>query len=328
MRQHGVELLRNQYGPTETHVVTDRLLGGDPAGWPRSPPIGRPIDGAQALILDHGLDLVPFGVPGELYIGGSCLARGYAAHSDWTAERFLPNPYSAIPGARMYRTGDIAQWRSDGEIAFLGRADNQVKIRGYRVEIGEVSTVLANHPAVRQAAVWVAIDPIGSRSLVAGVTAEPGPPAADADELRNYCRSRLPDYMVPARFVVVDHLPLTHSGKLDRARLPALQRVAAVSARATTAPQTPNEKLLATIWSDILPPGEFGVQDNFFDLGGHSLMATQMVSRIRAEFGLELPLRAVFERPTIAALAQHLFELQAKRLDQTQLETLLAEIGD
>jgi amino acid adenylation domain-containing protein len=328
VRRHDIRILRNQYGPTETHVVSDWPLSGNPSGWPRLPPIGRPIDGVHTYILDEHMNLAPLGVPGELYIAGDCLARGYAGHSDWTAERFLPDPYSVMPGARMYRSGDIAQLRPGGEIEFLGRADNQVKIRGYRVEIGEVETVLANHPSVDQAAVWVKIDPVGTRSLVACYTAAAGHMVSEPHVLRAYCRSLLPEYMVPSGFVLVDSLPLTQSGKLDRAQLPVVHEAADLPNRATAAPQTPNEKMLAAIWADILPRGQFGIHDNFFDLGGHSLMATRMVSRIRAEFGLELPLRAVFEQPTVAALAEQIFELQTRRLDASQFETLLAEIEE
>jgi amino acid adenylation domain-containing protein len=297
----GVRLF-NEYGPTETHVTTAHLLEGDPAGWPALPPIGRPLANHRALLLDRARNPVPVGVPGELCVGGVGVARGYFRRPDLTAERFIPDPTGVEPGARLYRTGDLARWTPGGDLEYLGRTDFQVKIRGYRVEPGEVEATVVAHPGVRDAAV-VARSDRSDRSLVAYVVWE-----GEADEagLRGALKAALPAAMVPAAFVALEALPLTPSGKVDRRALagPAFAPEGpGTAATAYVEPATETERELAAVWSEILGIERAGGADDFFDLGGHSLLATRLVSRVRQAFGVELPLRAVFEAPTLAAFA-------------------------
>ncbi|HEX7242799.1 MAG TPA: amino acid adenylation domain-containing protein, partial [Longimicrobiaceae bacterium] len=296
--------LHNQYGPTETHVVTSGTLEGDPGAWPLLPPIGGPVANTRSLVLDARMEPVPAGVPGELYVGGVCLARGYLDRPDATAERFLPDPFAGEPGARVYRTGDRVRWLADGTLEFLGRADQQVKVRGFRVEPGEVEAVLEEHPAVRAAAVVAREDAPGERRLVGYVV--PDGAAPSAAELRAWLRERLPEHMVPSALVALDALPLTPSGKTDRRALPAPEGGAADGEH--VAPRTPTEETLAGIWAAVLKTGRVGVHDDFAALGGHSLLATRVVSRAREALGTELPVRAMFEAPTVAALAERVEE--------------------
>ncbi|MCP4662603.1 MAG: AMP-binding protein, partial [bacterium] len=260
--------------------------------------------------------IVGIGVVGELAIGGLSVARGYLDRPELTAERFLPDPFAWDPGgARLYRTGDLGRSLVDGTIEFLGRIDHQVKVRGFRVELGEIEAVLSRHPAVRDSAVLVrdetAADrrplparPLPARLVAYLVTAETAP---DARELRRFLQETLPDYMVPSAFVVLDALPLTPAGKVDRAvlerRSVAAERTGAVGEEGLVVPADPTEELLAGIWAGVLGVERVGVQDNFFELGGHSLLATQVVSRIREAFGVEVPLPRLFEAPTVAELA-------------------------
>ncbi len=286
----------NLYGPTETTIWSALQRVQDA----RHIAIGQPIANTQVHILDEAFDLVPQGVPGELYIAGDGLTRGYLGRPELTAERFVPNPYGE-PGARMYRTGDLARWLDDGSLDYLGRIDQQVKIRGFRIEPGEIEAVLARQPDVRQAMVLAREDVPGDRRLVAYVVPRDGiqlEPAA----LRAQLQQRLPDYMVPAHFMVLDALPLTPNGKLDRKALPMPD--AGRGNAGYVAPGTPTEATLAAIWAEVLRLDRVGVQDNFFALGGHSLIATQLVSRVRAALAVELPLRALFEAPTIEQLAR------------------------
>ncbi|HVR98785.1 MAG TPA: amino acid adenylation domain-containing protein, partial [Thermoanaerobaculia bacterium] len=281
--------LLHMYGPTESttfatwHEVTDAA----------ALPIGRPLANTTAYVLDRRQQPVPPGVTGELCLGGDGLAWGYLNRPDLTAERFVPDPFGE-PGARLYRTGDLASVRADGALELQGRIDHQVKIRGFRIEPGEVEAVLAAHPAVRECAV-VARRDAGVR-LVAYVV-------GDAGDLRGYLQERLPDYMVPSAFVALEALPLTPNGKVDRKALPAPD---AVNVSAGSEPLDLVEELLAGIWAEVLGLGRVGVHDDFFALGGHSLLATQVVSRVRAVLGVELPLRALFESPTVAGLGQSL----------------------
>jgi amino acid adenylation domain-containing protein len=295
--------LHNQYGPSESHVVTAFTLDGAPAAWPALPPIGRPIANARAYVLDAGMRLVPVGVPGELYIGGVALGRGYLAHADLTAERFVPDPFGP-PGSRLYRTGDRARWRPDGQLEFLGRVDQQVKIRGFRVEPGEVEAALRQHPAVRDAAVAAWEQEAGERRLVAYVVAAGEPPSVS--ELRRFLGETLPDYLVPAAVVFLDALPLTPSGKLDRRALPAPDPARQALADEYVAPANPLEEVLAGIWSWVLGVERVGVRDSFFDLGGDSLLSLRVVARVRETLQAEVPLRAFFERPTVAGMADTL----------------------
>ncbi|PTL74909.1 non-ribosomal peptide synthetase, partial [Vitiosangium sp. GDMCC 1.1324] len=300
--------LHNLYGPTEAAVdVTYYACKAREAL--RSVPIGRPVANTAIRILDSRLQPVPVGVSGELYIGGVQVGRGYRARPDLTAERFIPDAFSDTPGARMYRTGDVARWLPDGNIEYLGRADFQVKIRGLRIELGEIETQLAQHPAVRQVAVVAREDRPGDKRLVAYVvsTSETDP----TGELRSFLQSRLPEHMVPSAFMVLDTLPLSPNGKLDRRALPAPETTG--SAVEYIAPRTPTEEKLAAIWAEILSVPRVGAEDSFFVLGGHSLLATRVISRLRSAFQVELPVRAFFEAPILSAFARKLDEAQGKQ---------------
>ena len=297
----------NIYGPTEAtaNASAGMIIAGDEVT------IGRPIANAHIYILNSCLHPVPIGVTGELYIGGAGVARGYLNRPALTAEKFLPDPFSAVPGARMYRTGDLARYRPDGNIEFLGRADHQVKIRGFRIELGEIEAALGQHPAVREAVVLAQEAATGDDStslrtekrLVAYVLAEREPRPTTTD-LRHFLQEKLPEYMVPAVFVPLDALPLMPNGKIDRRALRAPDRLRPELDRAFVAPRTPTEALLAEIWAQLLDIERVGIHDNFFDLGGHSLLATQLVSRARETFQVEIPLRRLFEAPTVAGLAE------------------------
>jgi amino acid adenylation domain-containing protein len=314
-------VVRNQYGPSETHVVTEYVLTGDPASWPATVPIGRPIDGVRAYVLDEALRPVPIGLSGELCAGGVAPARGYLDRAAATAERFVADPYGP-PGARMYRTGDRVRRLADGTLVFLGRFDRQVKIRGYRVECGEIETALLQHPAVRQAAVVDYRDATGATALAAYVVADSEPPPS---ELRDQLAERLPEYMIPAAFMRLDALPLTPSGKLDRRALPVPGET--TRERALVAPRSGLEAALASIWCEVLQRDAIGAEDGFFELGGRSLLATQVVSRVRREFDVELPLRVLFEAPsTVAELARAIVIERAGRAGEADAERILAEV--
>ncbi len=296
--------LFNEYGPTETHVTTAFLLAGEPGGWPALPPIGRPVANHRILLLDRGRLPVPLGNPGELCIGGAGLARGYFRRPALTADRFIPDPSGIEPGARLYRTGDLARWTTGGDLEYLGRTDFQVKVRGYRVEPGEVEAAVAACGQVRDAAVVARQDPPGGLRLVAYVVWD-GEGGSEA-ELRDALKERLPAAMVPAAVVGLAALPLTPSGKVDRRALagPAFAPPGAEAAAGYVEPATNTQRELAAIWSEILGVERVGAADDFFDLGGHSLLAVQVLSRMRGRLGVELPVRALFEAPTLAGLAR------------------------
>ncbi|WP_164002997.1 non-ribosomal peptide synthetase, partial [Pyxidicoccus caerfyrddinensis] len=300
----GLEVF-NHYGPTETTVgvLTLKVARGAEGRVSVSVPLGRPIPNARTYVLDARLVPVPVGVPGELCIGGLVVGRGYLGRPDLTAERFIPDPYSGAPGARMYRTGDRARVLADGRIEFLGRVDHQLKLRGYRVELGEVEAALERHPAVREAVVLARDGQSGGKRLVAYAVPVAGQTLV-AESLRDFLSVTLPDYMVPQAFVVLDALPLTPNGKVDRGALPAPDFVVA-EPESFTAPRTETEKVLAGLFAEVLGLAQVqvGVHGSFFELGGHSLLATQAISRIRGAFGIDLPLRELFEAPTVAALA-------------------------
>ncbi|HEX8903318.1 MAG TPA: amino acid adenylation domain-containing protein, partial [Longimicrobiaceae bacterium] len=294
---YGIGRVYDLYGPSESTTYSTWTLRepGAPAT------IGRPVGNTRAYVLNAAMRAVPVGVAGELYLGGRGLARGYLGRPATTAERFVPDPFGAR-GDRLYRTGDRVRWRDDGRLEYLSRLDHQVKVRGFRIEPGEIEAVLRRHAGVRECVVLAREDAPGEKRLAAYVAA-----TADADALRAHLRRSLPDYMVPGAFVFLDALPLTPNGKLDRKALPAPE---AASDTEKATPRTPVEEVLAEVWAEVLRVERVGVRDNFFDLGGHSLLATRVVSRIREVFGVEPPLRALFESPTVAELAARVDELR------------------
>jgi amino acid adenylation domain-containing protein len=305
--------LVNAYGPTEATVCTT-VFECRPDG--QKPPIGRAIANARIYLLDGDGQPVPIGVSGEIHIGGAGVARGYLNRRELTAERFLPDPYSADPDARMYRTGDLARWLPDGNLEYIGRADFQVKIRGFRIELGEIEAALRGCDGIREAVVLAREDSPGEKRLVAYVTADTAADTVDttavaADiaalpaELKAQLRSSLPDYMLPAGFVVMEALPLTPNGKLDRKALPAPE-ADAYATGAYALPEGPVEEVLAELWSELLGIEQVGRHDDFFALGGHSLLAIRLISEIDQAFGVRLPVGAVFLRPTLSELAEAL----------------------
>ncbi|MEU8686367.1 amino acid adenylation domain-containing protein [Streptomyces sp. NPDC048611] len=286
------------YGPTETTTFSTRHDIPPHAVVPDVVPIGRPLDHRKLYVLDEALRPVPPGVTGELYIAGPGLARGYAGRAALTAERFVASPFTA--GGRMYRTGDLVKWTGGGELVFCGRADDQVKIRGFRIEPGEVETVLCDHPEVSHAVVVAREDQPGDKRLVAYVV--PEGPDPDPAALRSWIQGRLPEFMVPSAVLTLARVPLTANGKLDRQALPAPDFSAAAAA-GSRAPRTPREEVLHGLFAEVLGVERLGVSDSFFELGGHSLLATRLASRVRSALGVELPVRTVFETPTVAGLA-------------------------
>jgi amino acid adenylation domain-containing protein len=296
-------LLYNHYGPSETHAATSLTLSGPARGWPRIPSIGYPVPHAQVYILDERLHLVPVGVSGELYIGGAGLARGYLNRPDLTADRFVPDPFGQRAGARLYKSGDLARYRGDGRIEFLGRKDQQVKVRGFRIELGEIETALKHHEDVREA-VAVAWEPKpGEKRLAAYVVLDSRADVSIA-ELRAHLKDSLPEYMLPSAFIKLSELPLTASGKVNHRALPPPDRAAQESSGDYVAPRNQVEDAVAAIWAEVLGVERVGITDNFFDLGGHSLLATQLVSRLQDAFKVEVPLRRLFEYPTVESLGE------------------------
>ncbi|HLM68076.1 MAG TPA: non-ribosomal peptide synthetase, partial [Longimicrobium sp.] len=322
----------NLYGPTEITVWATAHRVAEPGAGLVS--IGRPMANVRAYVLDERLRPVPAGVPGELYVGGGGVARGYLGRPELTAERFVADPFAG-EHARMYRTGDRVRWAADGTLVFMGRLDAQVKVRGYRIELGEVESELLRHPNVAAAAATVREDEPGDPRLVAYVVAKEGDAPGGA-ELRAFVRERLPEYMVPSAFVPLDSMPLTGSGKTDRKALPAPDASAVAEAAAEfVAPRNVVEDMLAEIWAEVLRREPIGVTQNFFALGGHSLLATQVLVRIGDTFEVELPIRTFFADPTVAGLAaaieaagspvlaQMMDELEG--LSAEDIEALLAE---
>jgi amino acid adenylation domain-containing protein len=294
--------LWNLYGPTET-TIWSTIAKVEPGESPVL--IGRPIANTQIYILDSQLQPVPVGVHGELYIGGDGLARGHLNRPELTAEKFVANPFSNQPGARLYRTGDRARYRADGNIEFLGRGDNQVKIRGYRIELGEIETILNQHPAVKDnAVVGRERGPSGEKSLVGYVVLRQQL-VSSVTELRSFLKKKLPEYMIPSEFLTLDALPLTPNGKIDRNALPLPDGRRPQLTQGFIAPRTEIEELVAQVWREVLKVENVSVYDNFFELGGHSLLATRVIARLRTNFNIDLPLRKLFELPTVAALAEH-----------------------
>lgn len=302
--------LINTYGPTEATIVATlfRVPGSAKAGAPlRELPIGRPIPNTQVYLLDRYLNSVPIGVPGELHIGGAGLARGYLNRPEMTARKFIPNPFSAEPGARLYKTGDLARYLPTGDIEFLGRLDQQVKVRGFRVELGEVEAALRKHPHVQEALVLVREDVTGGKSLVAYVVPK-DEFVLTSSNLRLFMQEQLPDYMVPAAFVLLETLPLTPSGKVDRHALPAPEHTRPELAEGYIAPSLLVHQQLTKIWEDLLEVRPIGIRDNFFELGGHSLLAVRLIDRIEQVWGKKVAASTLLAGPTIEQLSDMLIQ--------------------
>jgi amino acid adenylation domain-containing protein len=311
----------NMYGPTETTIwsTVERVT---PGAAPIS--IGRPIANTRLYVVDANLQPVPVGVPGELLIGGLGVACGYHARPELTAEKFIPDPYSADPAARLYRTGDLARWNRAGRVEVLGRIDNQVKLRGFRIELGEIESVLMEHAGVRQAVVVCREDRPGDKRLAAYLVAEPGQDPGAA-ELRTFCTARLPEYMLPSAYVTLAQLPMTPNGKIDRRALPAPEAGAAPTA-SYAVPRNEQEETLCGLWAQALGLEKVGIDDDFFKLGGHSLLATQLVMRIQKAFGGEVALRSLFEAPTVAAFAELMMRERLDSVDESALAGMLDQL--
>ena len=293
--------LHNHYGPSESHVVTAFKLDREPGLWSRHPLIGKPIANTQIYLLDSQMSPAPLGVYGELYIGGVSLARGYWARPELTAEKFVPDPLAAEPGARLYRTGDLGRYFVDGNIEYSARIDHQVKVRGFRIELGEIEAVLSRHEAIKETVVLAREDEPGRKQLVAYVVSDSNA-SLSSNELRRFLSDKLPDYMLPSIFITIDKMPLTANGKIDRRALPRPE----IKSDGEEIIDRDNavEEILSGIWAEVLRLASVGAEQNFFELGGHSLLATQVISRVREAFSVEVPLKALFESPTVAGLAE------------------------
>jgi acyl-coenzyme A synthetase/AMP-(fatty) acid ligase/acyl carrier protein len=294
--------LWNMYGPTETTIWSSVYPIESEDG---PVPIGPPIANTQFYILDSHLKPLAVGVPGELHIGGSGLARGYLNRPELTAEKFIAHPFSEKPGERLYKTGDLARYLPDGNIEYLGRMDYQVKLRGFRVELGEIEVALRSHPTVREAVVMTMAEASGENRLLAYLVAN-GKTVSSVSELRSFLRKKLPDYMVPSAFVFLDALPLTPSGKVDRRALPPSDSVRPSLEVEYVPPQTDAERMIANTWQEVLRLEKVGMHDNFFDLGGHSLLMVQVHSKLRQAFEKNISMVEMFQYPTIASLAKYL----------------------
>ncbi len=335
-RQKSVQRVFDLYGPSEDTTYSTFALrqSQGPAT------IGRPIANTQAYLLDEQLQPVPIGIPGELYLGGAGLARGYLNHPTATAEKFIPNPFhdfgfsiadfglgtdeqsespkstpvrravQNLKSSRLYKTGDLARYQPDGNLEFLGRLDYQVKVRGYRIELGEIETALNQHPAVQENVVVAQEDKVGDKRLIAYIVPKRTAPLSLISELRRFLQTKLPDYMLPSIFMLLDALPLTPNRKVDRRALPTPDLITPPAEETFVAPRTPTEALLADIWTEVLGLERVGIHDNFFELGGQSLLGTRVISRLRDRLQLELPLRIMFEAVTIASLAEHIETLR------------------
>jgi amino acid adenylation domain-containing protein len=321
--------LINVYGPTETTiVVTMHRCAAEERG---NPSIGRPITNTRVYILDSNREPVPVGVVGEIYIGGAGVARGYLKRPDLTAERFVLEPYAKEPGARMYRTGDLARWLPNGNIEFLGRNDHQVKIRGFRIELGEIEARLAEHPEVLDAVVLAREDTPGEKRLVAYVVANQKAKEADSgnknaglwiSELREHLLGKLPEYMVPTAYVPLKRIPLTPNGKIDRKSLPEPDKD--IREQEYVGPRNATEETLCRLWQEVLRRERVGIHDNFFNIGGHSLLAVQVISCIKQAFTVEMPLSVLFAAPTVARMGEHIAAVNEP--DRSQSSPVLVNI--
>lgn len=316
--------LLNAYGPTEATITAAAFdIPPQAAGWARIP-IGRPLGGRKAYILDAEKQPVPVGVPGELYIGGSCLAAGYLNQPELTAEKFIPDPFDPSGKGKLYRTGDLARYLPDGNIEFLGRIDRQFKVLGVRIEPGEIEAQLKSHPDVADAVVLNITKP--SARLVSCIIPR-GSATPQPEDLTIYLARRLPQYMIPANFLAFDAFPLTPNGKLDRdALVKDCEERLEDSNAGYVAPRNEIEEYLASLWAELLGVERVGIYDNFFALGGHSLLATQLIARVRDEFQVELPLRQLFESPTIANVSVAIVQSLASSEDLEDLEELIGDI--
>ena len=309
----------NAYGPTESTVCATVAQISDGS---EKITIGRPIANTQIYILDSHLQPVPIGVPGELYIGGDGLARGYLNRPQLTQEKFIPNPFSDSKSERLYKTGDLARYGRDGNIEFIGRIDNQVKIRGFRIELGEIEAVLSTHPEVREVVVIVREEQADNKYLVAYIVARAQ--SLTISELRNFLKQKLPDYMLPSFFVMLEALPLTPNGKINRRVLPATDMEENRQVE-FVAPRTATEEAIAEIVASVLKLDRISIYDNFFDLGGHSLLVTQVISRLQRTFSVELPIRSLFESPNVVGLAEAVTQLKLQHTEDEEIQQLLPQ---
>jgi acyl-coenzyme A synthetase/AMP-(fatty) acid ligase/acyl carrier protein len=315
----------NGYGPSECTVFTScYVIPKQLDQNVNSIPIGKPIGDRRVYLLDHNLQRVPIGVPGEVYIGGKSVARGYLNQPILTHEKFIDNPFLAEDS--LYKTGDLVRRLNDGNLEFLGRIDNQVKIRGFRVELGEIETVLTNYSEIREAIVTIREDVPGNKSLVAYLV--PQNYQLVARDVRSYLSQKLPNYMIPNAFVFLDKFPLTANGKINRLGLPAADISQQNFGVEFVAPRTSTERELVTIWTEVLQLTKVGIYDNFFELGGHSLLATQLISRLKETFEIEFPFRYLFENPTISQLAEKVVNQRIELVKADELAQILGEIDE
>ncbi len=314
--------IHNMYGPTETTIWSATHTLGAVDG---VVPIGRPIANTELYVLDKHQQPVPVGIAGELLIGGQGVARGYLNRPELTQERFVPNPFSPEPGARLYRTGDLVRYRADGSLEFLGRVDFQVKVRGYRIELGEIETILSRHESVKEAVIVAREDTPGDKRLVAYLLTQPGPEPTPAT-LREHLLQHLPEYMVPSHFITLSAFPLTPNHKVDRKALPAPILAQTKSETTGAIPQSPTERTLLEIWQKVLHVPEVGTGENFFDLGGNSLIAVALIGEIRTVFEVDLPLINLFRSPTVESLAQQIDTAQIEQADAAELASLIEQL--
>jgi amino acid adenylation domain-containing protein len=317
-------VLFNEYGPTEGTVWSTVYDCSEHPPMTQIP-IGRPIPGMQSYILDSRLEPTPVGVSGEIYIGGDGVARGYVRRQELTAERFVPNRYGKRVGERLYRTGDVGRYLSDGNIEYLGRADDQVKVRGYRIELGEIQAALEEHGSVKQSVVVAREDERGRKRLLGYVVGEEGTTAA---ELKIHLRERLPEYMVPEAILMLEEMPLTMNGKIDRRRLPIVEGMGWRVEQEYVAPRTPVEETLVGIFEEVLKLDRVGIHDNFFEIGGHSLLVTQVISRVRSTFEVAIDVNSIFEAETVAKLAEMLIAREPKPGQMEKIAMILTKLSN
>jgi amino acid adenylation domain-containing protein len=313
--------LHNLYGPTEASIDVTHWACSREAG-EKSVPIGRPIANTHAYILDEWLNPIPVGMVGELYIGGRGLARGYWQRPELTAERFLADPFSEVPGARMYSTGDLVRYRADGQIEFVGRVDYQVKVRGFRIELGEIEAALVQQEGVRETVVAARETELGDQQLIGYVVPEEGG-EVEVSRWRQGLKERLPDYMLPAAFVALDEMPLSPNGKVDRRALPEPEFGRSAVEQAYVAPEGEIEERVAAIWSEVLGVDRVGAQDNFFELGGHSLLVLRVLYRINDNFQIEVGIPQFFEDPSVAGLSILIEEMLLDEIEQMAMQEKL-----